>query len=181
MSRIARSFVLGTSEGREVQVREARGEDHEAYIAAIRSVIRERPRTLVVQESELWDRAGFEANLNPWGPRGGRLVVLLQGEICGSLSIHRKTGMLANSHVASFGLFLIAHARGLGIGRGLLQIVDLWAEEHGVTRIEMPVFANNERAQRLYRSMGYQIEGYERRAIVFPDGPVDEIRMAKLL
>ena len=104
----------------------------------------------------------------------------MEGAIGGGFSIHRR-GMLANRHVAEFGIFLVDAFRGAGIGRRLLEICEIWARIHGVLRIEMPVFAHNERAQRLYRSMGYEIEGYERRAIRFPEGFVDEIRMAKLL
>lgn len=172
-------FTLRTADGRAAALRDARPEDARGHLAAIRTVVTERPRTLLVQAEELWTEEEFATRCRPWGPLGAQLEVEIDRTIVGALSIHRR-GMLANSHVAEFGLFLVAGARGIGLGRALLAVVDHWADAFEVTRIEMPVFVHNERAQRLYRSMGYEVEGHEREAVKFPEGFVDEVRMAKL-
>lgn len=181
MATMLRSFTVRTKDGRTAMIREARPSDADKYLASFKAVIEEPMRTMmVVDASEMWDTAGFERNLIPWGADGVRLVVVLEDDIVGGFSIHRGS-LRANRHVAQFGIFLRADARGLGLGRALLEVAELWATEHEITRIEMPVFAHNERAQRLYRSMGYEQEGYERHAVRFPEGFLDEIRMAKLL
>jgi len=180
MAQMLRSFTVATKDGRDVMIREARATDARSYLAAVRSVIEEPMRTLVVTLEELWTEEKYAQQLVPWGSDGVRLVAILDGEVVGALHIYRGP-MRANRHVADFGIFLTDAARGQGLGRALLEIAEIWAEEVGVTRIELCVFAHNERAQRLYRSMGYQDEGYFKQAIRFPEGDVDEYRMAKLL
>ncbi len=176
-----RSFTVPTKDGRAATIREARKPDAQRYLATFKRIIAEPTRTLlVVDDAEVWDEASFEQNLLPWGSTGVRLVVELEGDIVGGFNIHRGSRR-ANEHVAQFGIFLREDARGLGFGRALLEVAEVWATEFEVTRIEMPVLAHNERAQRLYRSLGYEVEGYERNAVRFPEGYADEIRMAKLL
>jgi len=41
------------------------------------------------------------------------------------------------------------------------------------------VFPDNERAKGLYRSMGYEEEGWERAGMKFPEGEIDILRMSK--
>lgn len=180
MTQILRSFTVPTKDGREVMIREARASDARSYLAAIRSVIEEPMRTLVVSIEELWTEDEFVSHLVPWGHDGVRLVAELDGEIVGAMNI-RRGPIRANRHVCDFGVCLTEAARGQGLGRAFLEVLEVWAEEVGVTRIELCVFAHNERAQRLYRSMGYQDEGLFRQAIRFPEGDVDEYSMAKLL
>lgn len=180
MPNLERSFAVALKDGREATIREARATDYFDYVAGIREVVDERPRTLLVQPGEFWDETEFASRLVPWSPSGARLFAYLEDRFVGSISIHGRH-MAANKHVAEFGIFLVKDARGLGLGGHLLSLADKWAADHGVTRLEMAVFAHNERAQRLYRACGYEVEGYEKRAVRFPDGYVDEIRMAKLL
>jgi RimJ/RimL family protein N-acetyltransferase len=67
------------------------------------------------------------------------------------------------------------------VGRALLEAVESWAREQGVTRITLGVFPENERARKLYASMGYEEEGVMRAAARFPEGHRDVLDMAKLL
>jgi RimJ/RimL family protein N-acetyltransferase len=180
MALMLRSFTVPTKDGRTATIREARASDARRYLTAVQSVIEEPVRTLVVTLEELWTEEKFVTQLVPWGHDGVRLVVELDGDIVGALHLYRGP-MRANRHVSDFGIFLTEGARGLGLGRAMLEVAEIWAEEMGVTRIELCVFAHNERAQRLYRSMGYQDEGYFKQAIRFPEGDIDEYRMAKLL
>jgi len=45
--------------------------------------------------------------------------------------------------------------RGRGIGRALIDYAFAWAREHAIAAIVLFVFPHNERALRLYRSMGF--------------------------
>jgi len=58
------------------------------------------------------------------------------------------------------GISVVSQAQGRGVGRALMQALcdyaDNWAQ---ILRIELTVFADNERAQALYRSFGFRVEG----------------------
>ncbi|MBM7644231.1 RimJ/RimL family protein N-acetyltransferase [Scopulibacillus daqui] len=68
-----------------------------------------------------------------------------------------------------------------GIAKNLLKIVDEWAREHRMERLEITVMARNRRALGLYHSMGYHIEGMRRGALMIDNEHVDEFYMGKLL
>ena len=62
--------------------------------------------------------------------------------------------------------FVIAHrlcvspsAQGQGVGRGFMQAVEKWAQEHGFRQIRLDSFAPNAQAQRMYQRLGYAIRG----------------------
>ncbi|WP_157949877.1 GNAT family N-acetyltransferase [Vallitalea okinawensis] len=68
-----------------------------------------------------------------------------------------------------------------GIGSKLFNAVDQWAEEAGLTRIELTVMTHNSRAVHLYEKMGYEVEGKKERSIKIDDKYIDEYYMAKLI
>lgn len=71
--------------------------------------------------------------------------------------------------------------RNRGIGTGLLQAAEEFAREHSVRRLELEVFAKNEKAVKLFKRLGYEEEGRRRRAVQDQDGFDDIIFMAKFL
>lgn len=75
---------------------------------------------------------------------------------------------------------LLPHARGKGLGARLATaaIGRAWAD--GLERIELEVFASNERAVGLYRTLGLSVEGVKRRARML-DGHDDDIVLMALL
>lgn len=115
-----------------------------------------------------------------WGPGGVTLVAEVGGEVAGSLQCSRGV-RIADSHCARIGLSVGSPSRGIGVGRALLTGVETWAREHGVERLELGVFASNERARRLYERLGYEVEGVQRAAARFPEGDLDLVLMAKWL
>jgi len=176
---VKRSFPFRTGDGREGVVRPARAGDARASLRIVEEAMRERPRTLSVLEEELWGVRDWRRHTVPWGPNGVTLVAEVAGRVAGQLHCTRSGGSRTRRHVAGFGITVARDARGIGVGRALLQALETWAREHGVTRVELGVFAGNERAYGLYRSLGYIEEGTERRGARFPEG--DVVRMAKLL
>ncbi len=59
------------------------------------------------------------------------------------------------------GIFVVPAARGSGVGRLLILSAERYLAGKGRNRVSLTVFAPNERAHRLYRSLGYQ-DGYFR-------------------
>lgn len=50
--------------------------------------------------------------------------------------------------------------RGRGIGTELMRRAEAWAAARGATRVNLIVWAFNERAVRLYEELGYEIRSY---------------------
>jgi ribosomal protein S18 acetylase RimI-like enzyme len=48
--------------------------------------------------------------------------------------------------------------RGQGLGRRLLETAEEWACQQGLPRISLSVGAQNTLVQKLYESLGYQVE-----------------------
>lgn len=71
--------------------------------------------------------------------------------------------------------------RGNGIASSLFKHVFEWAENEGVTRLELTVIKDNAPAFNLYRKMGFVIEGEKVHSLMIDGKPVNEYYMYKLL
>jgi RimJ/RimL family protein N-acetyltransferase len=107
---------------------------------------------LSLEHEEAWLRdrlaeiaAGTNVTLSAWS--GNRVI--------GTTGIALKP--LAERHVGAFGISVAADFRGLGIGTKMMESVIAEAEAHfaGLRIIELGVFANNDRAYRLYQKQGF--------------------------
>ncbi len=68
----------------------------------------------------------------------------------------------ARRHVGTLGMAVRADARGQGLGRALITAALAGADARGLTRVELTVHPDNQVAQRLYRSVGFVLEGVQR-------------------
>ncbi len=84
-------------------------------------------------------------------------------------------------HVAELALAVRQDLQGRGIGRTLaeaaLDLADGWLR---LERVELYAFADNERAIRLYRSLGFRTEGLLRRSSIRRGLLAEEVLMARL-
>ena len=108
------------------------------------------------------------------------LIAIEQDQIVGFLG---ATGGQASRvrHVADFAMGVVRAYWGKGVGKLLLSGLEGWAVEHGYHRIEMTVMESNERAQKLYLSKGYEVEGVRRCSMKSGGTFVNEVYMSKLL
>ena len=107
------------------------------------------------------------------------LLALNRGSVvgwCDATPIDRPT----HRHIGLLGIGLRAAFRGQGLGRRLLAATLTRAQAIGLERIELQVYAANERAQRLYRDLGFVVEGVKRRGRKL-DGVYDDVVMMALL
>ena len=70
---------------------------------------------------------------------------------------------------------------GQKIGTKLFTELEKWTRHHAVHRLELTVMVHNERAIRLYKKMGFEIEGTKKHSLVISGSYVDEYYMAKLI
>lgn len=84
------------------------------------------------------------------------------------------------SHKIRFGLSVDARYRDKGVGRALILALLGWARAHPtIEKVDLGVFASNERARHLYLALGFKEEGRRVREICLGPGEYeDDIAMA---
>lgn len=76
------------------------------------------------------------------------------------------------------GVLLERNARGHGIGRALMETLIAWARDHRIAALHLYVFGHNERALRLYRSLGFETIAEYPRSVARKTGEVfDNVHM----
>lgn len=71
--------------------------------------------------------------------------------------------------------------RGRGIGKDLLKQVEKLAKLKQARRLELEVFSKNVAALKMYKKLGYEVEGIKRRAVESYDEFDDIVFMAKFI
>ena len=115
-------------------------------------------------------------------PKDGSMIFVacLDGEVVGNAGLHGHPNP-RRAHAMEVGMTVRSEHKGKGIGSALMQAlcdtVDKWMN---VTRLELTVFVDNERAIALYRKFGFEIEGTHK-AYALRDGAfADTYFMARI-
>ena len=108
-------------------------------------------------------------------------VALLDGVVVGNLGFEICTSP-RRRHVASFGMGVKDSVLGKGVGSKLLAtVIDLSDKWLNLKRLELTVYVDNERAIKLYKKVGFKIEG-ESEAYAFRNGEyVSVYHMARVV
>ncbi len=167
------------SDGRVALIRRARGPDAREVIAHVNAVgaegiylMTERLALTPAQERAVFRRADGKVELY--------LVAVVAGTIAGTANFARGS-QTKNRHVANLGVALRKDVRGLGLGTAMMEAGMGWARSVGVRKLTLGVFATNRPARRLYRRLGFTVEGRLRNQVVLRGASVDEILMARRL
>jgi putative acetyltransferase len=112
--------------------------------------------------------------------RSWPLVAELDGRVVGNTGIHLDEHH--RSHVGHIGMSVDEAYQGMGVGSALMAaVLDLADNWLGLRRLQLEVYADNDRAIRLYRKGGFETEG-TMRSYVFRDGRfVDTLVMGRLV
>jgi len=112
------------------------------------------------------------------GTAGIMLIALKDERVVGCLTGERaKHPQLC--HSCEFGMGVLQKQRGAGIGSALIASHTEWAKSVGLRRIQLKVLVRNAGAVRLYRRLGYEVEGRKKEAIRIGDRYEDLIEMAR--
>ncbi|ADQ39680.1 GCN5-related N-acetyltransferase [Caldicellulosiruptor acetigenus I77R1B] len=83
-------------------------------------------------------------------------------------------------HSAKVGIMVHRDYQGKGIGRALLNtVLDLADNWLKLVRVELTVLVDNEKAIKLYESLGFKIEGIKKYAVIKNGKYADEYIMAR--
>jgi ribosomal protein S18 acetylase RimI-like enzyme len=103
-------------------------------------------RVATVRKDEGFPNQAFVARAADGTPAGFVWVARTHNDFTGRLE-----ASLLNQYVAE-------PYRGQGLGRRLMDTAEEWARQQGLPRISLSVGAHNTIGQRLYESLGYQVE-----------------------
>lgn len=156
---LSHTFTLAS--GQTLTVREADRADAAALLALVQQVASESdyltfgPGEFIISEA---DEAEFLAKLRA-ADNQLYLVAELGGELVGTL--HLTAGQRPRvRHSGELGMSVRKPYWGLGIGSRLLEVLISWATGTGViTKLNLRVRADNQRAIALYRRAGFIEEG----------------------
>jgi putative acetyltransferase len=109
------------------------------------------------------------------------VATVAAGELVGNLGPTRLTRP-RRAHVGEIGMGVRDDWQGKGVGSALLQAaLDLADNWLGLRRIELHVYADNDRAIALYRKVGFEAEGTHRAYAIRDGAYVDSLSMARLI
>jgi putative acetyltransferase len=113
------------------------------------------------------------------GPDDHVLVAEADGRVVGMAGLHVQSNKAR--HAARMGLAVHDAFARRGIGRALtVALLEIADGALNLVRVELEVFADNERAIELYRSLGFVDEGRKRKAYFRDGGFVDALIMARV-
>ncbi|MGB8957340.1 MAG: GNAT family N-acetyltransferase [Tumebacillaceae bacterium] len=117
------------------------------------------------------DVPGFEQLIkgDAESPRNLFLVAVVDERIVG-YSRCEGTNLKRLSHKVEFGVGVLQEFWGYGIGKNLLKESISWADSIGMKKIALYVLETNEKAIRLYQSLGFEVEGILKKDKYLSDG-----------
>ena len=102
-------------------------------------------------------------------------------QVVATAGLHPAGTALRRRHVMTLGISVAVEAQGQGVGLALMQALCHWADHWGqVLRLELTVFADNQRAIRLYERCGFVLEGTHTGYALRDGHYADSLSMARL-
>ena len=147
--------------GQKIQLRSARKEDAPALVEYLKTtavetqfLTREPDEITITPEREETFIQGIEDS-----PKELMLLAFMDGQHIGNCSLHTIGNQLRYRHRCGLAIALYQKYCGLGIGKIMLQTGLDAAKECGYEQAELEVVSTNERAIRLYESLGFEKYG----------------------
>jgi len=107
-------------------------------------------------------------------------VGILNGEFAGFVAVVSGPSPRA-SHRASIVIGVRKAYYGQNVGTSLMSKAESWAQEVGISRLELTVIESNQSALALYKKMGYTVEGTRINSLFINGEYVNELYMGKTI
>ena len=123
----------------------------------------------IYQEGLATENATFEMNAPEWEDwdknhlRHCRLVVKRKDQIVGWAALSPVSSRSVYRGVAEISIYIAATARGLGIGKALLQALIEEAERTGIWTLQAGIFPENAASIALHKACGFREVGVRER------------------
>jgi ribosomal protein S18 acetylase RimI-like enzyme len=149
----------------------------ESFHRALDFVARERRYLSFLEAPPLESARAFVLDMINHGHP--QWVALSTGEVVGWCDVTPKTRPIY-AHSGVLGIALLPPFRGQGIGKRLIPRTLDAARAFGLRRVELTVRENNKSAIALYKKVGFEIEGLQRRAVHLDGADENIVCMAVL-
>jgi ribosomal protein S18 acetylase RimI-like enzyme len=179
--------TLLTKAGSEAALRPVRFEDTDELLALEKAIIEAGIGVVQGLDDLPGSAKEFRELLVPWvtgnlaGDDGLKLVAVLHNQIVGTGAIERLKPKGVR-HVAQLSVGVHPNAQGIGLGRAIMNELIAWASRSDIARIDLATLVDNVRAVKLYKSLGFLIEGIRRDYVQDAEGGLhDDYIMALFL
>jgi RimJ/RimL family protein N-acetyltransferase len=169
-----------TKSGLKLTIRPSRLSDAEAMIDFINPISSER--TFITFQGEqltLKEEQSYLKNMvkKVKNHESVQLLAIHDGKVVANTSI--ELNIRVNHHVGTFAIAISKEYRGEGLGSTIIDLLFQYAKENlsSLKIVELKVFANNERAQHVYRKLGFKEYGRLPQGVFYQGEYIDEIFM----
>jgi len=169
-------------DGRRIRIRESAPDDAPALSAFIAQLAEDAPY-IGMNPGETPTPEQVLERLADVDSRPGSLALLGEaveqpGVVVGDCQLISWTREKTR-HSASVGMGIVAGWQGVGLGRALLGAAVEWARANpALWRLDLGVAPENEAALKLYKGLGFEVEGRKRWCFLQPDGTlIDDVCM----
>jgi L-amino acid N-acyltransferase YncA len=113
--------------------------------------------------------ATFESDAPDWSKwdnshlRECRLVARVDGKVVGWAALSPVSDRCVYAGVAEVSIYVASHARGQGIGKGLLRRLVEESERTGIWTLQAGIFPENRASITLHETLGFRIVGVRER------------------
>jgi len=174
--------AIRAAESPKIPVRLAGEGDVPALIGLVNALAREARLLFVMPIDPETGVESLVAFLQSNAASGNHTVLVAesQGALAG---LATATGGVhpAKRDTVEVGIGVLESHRGRGIGRALMEGLEIWARGAGIHRLQLPVVTSNAPAIALYRRVGFEVEGVLRESVQLDGRSLDQFMMAKLL
>jgi RimJ/RimL family protein N-acetyltransferase len=164
-------------------IRKIKPEDAESFVYLIKQVEAEAEYMLMEAGERNISPEQQRKRLEQMEKESNSTILVAEQEDGKLLGYLISTGGNAKrtKHCAYLVIGILNQYQGLGIGTQLFKHLEEWAREHNIHRLELSVVTRNEAGLRLYKKIGFEIEGTKRHSLYIDGEFVDEYYMSKLL
>ncbi len=148
-------------DGRRWTLRRARPTDARA-LARLFSAVRAEGRWLATPPSAV-SEPSESYFIGEMIRAGDSLVIVAEadGDVVGNLLVTTERSSVSD-HVGVLSIAILDGWRDVGIGTALMRTAQEWTREHGLAKLALGVFPDNERAIAVYEHVGFEREGLRR-------------------
>lgn len=170
-----RSETVRLRDGRSVLVRPGTVDDAAPILENINLVCKEE--LYLLMDGVPYDLEQERAWLSEFdGERNVLFVAVHEGAIVGQADCHGGTTSKTR-HTGLLGIAIRDGWREVGLGRTLMERLLEWMRSRGFEKAWLEVFSTNERARRLYESLGFRAEGVRKGQFKVRGAYVDDVTL----
>ncbi|MEK5148554.1 MAG: GNAT family N-acetyltransferase [Psychrobacillus psychrotolerans] len=161
-------------------IREADLEDARPFINLQETIFTETDFMLFGKADRQLTVQSIRKSMNTWktSPNSILLLAIMNGQYAGYVQFIGGPAPRA-VHRASVVIGVKQAFSKKGIASSLMLQGEKWAKGSGISKLELTVIKENANAQRLYKKLGFELEGTRKNALVINDQFVDEYYMGK--